>query len=207
MSWKNLIGWFNYRNWYDTILAEAPHGATLVEIGSAFGRSTAYLARRALDTKRHDLRLVAVDPFEWRVALGDPTCDTYRRSLGGERGGPFNVMLRGMTLHCPEELERLTLLRLPSVEAARIFDKVHFAMIDADHAFGPCREDILAWSPKATILSGHDYDLEGVQRACLEVLGAKDVAFHVRPAESPDDGDFLPKDAAKTGAGAVWVRA
>jgi Methyltransferase domain len=201
-GWRAIPGWFNFAGWYDEVLETAPRGTTLVEIGSAFGRSAAYLARRAIDMKRHDLRLVAVDPFEWQVALGDPTCDTYRRALGGQHL-PFNVMLRGMTLHCPEELERLTLLRLPSVEAARIFDRVHLAMIDADHAYEPCRDDIRAWRARATILAGHDHDLPGVRKACTEVLGPEDSAYHVRPAEPPDEGDFL---APGSGMGAVWVR-
>ncbi len=193
---------------YDEVLDAAPHGATLVEIGSAFGRSLAYLARRAIDTKRHDVRIVGVDPFTWRVALGDPTCDTYRRALigpvdsdaGGPNGGAFACMLRGMLLHCPEELERTTLLRLQSVEAAKIFDKVHMAFIDGDHAYEPVLADLKAWSLKATILAGHDFDLEGVRKAVTEWFGE---AFHVRPAEKPDEGDFLRPES---GMGAVWVR-
>jgi hypothetical protein len=199
----------NYCAWYRLVVEEAPQGATLVEIGSAFGRSTAYLARTAIGQRRDDLTIVAVDPFEWRVALGDPTCDAYRRALvghvdsdrGGPNGGSFVTMLRGFAIHAPEELERITLLRLPSTAAARVFDRVHFCMIDGDHAEGPVREDLHAWDGKASILSGHDFDLEGVRRAVTTFYG--EGKFHVRPAEAPERGDFLPPGS---GVGAVWVR-
>jgi hypothetical protein len=202
MSWQALPGWFSFPGFYREIVEQAPPGATLVEIGSAFGRSVAFLAREAIDRKRTDLRIVAVDPFEWQVALGDCVCDTYRRALAGH-AYPFVTMLRGMAIHTPEELERITLLRLPSVEAARLFDRVHFAFIDGDHAYEPVSQDIRAWMGKATVLAGHDFDLEGVSRAVRELLPK----FGVRPGERLTDderaGDFLPADGSM---GHVWVR-
>ena len=203
MSWRNLPGWMNFPAFYREIVEQAPPRATLVEIGSAFGRSLAFLAREAIDQRRGDLRIVAVDPFEWQVALGDCVCDSYRRSLAGQ-SFPFVTMLRGMAIHTPEELERVTLLRLPSVEASRLFDRVHFAFIDGDHAYGPVREDILAWKDKATVLAGHDFDQEGVERAVRELLPK----FNVRFGEVLDGEDqgwnFLPPER---GVGQVWVRA
>jgi hypothetical protein len=202
LSWRNLPGWFNFQGFYREVVEQAPVGATLVEIGSAFGRSTAFLARDAIDKKRDDLRIVAVDPFRWQVALGDCVCDTYRRALAGQHL-PFVTMLRGFAIHAPQELERIDLLRLPSIEASRLFDRVHLAMIDGDHAYGPVKADIVAWREKATILAGHDFDLEGVSRAVRELLPK----FTVRVAEKLSDedraGDFLPADASM---GAVWVR-
>ena len=203
MSWRSLPGWFSFPQFYREIVEQAPKGATLVEIGSAFGRSVAFLAREAIDRRRDDLRIVAVDPFRWQVALGDCVCDTYRRALGGQ-SFPFVAMLRGFAIHAPEELERIDLLRLPSLEAARLFDRVHMAFVDGDHAYGPVKADIQAWYAKATILAGHDFDLEGVSRAVRELMPK----FDVRPAEklSEEDraGDFLPADGSM---GLVWVRA
>ena len=202
MSWRDLPGWFSFPGFYRDIVEQAPKGATLVEIGSAFGRSIAFLAREVIDRKRDDLRIVAVDPFRWQVALGDCVCDTYRRALAGQ-AFPFVAMLRGFAIHAPEELERIDLLRLPSVEAARIFDRVHLAFVDGDHAYEPVNQDIQAWYGKATILAGHDFDLEGVSRAVRELCPRFGVRAPEKLTADEHAGDFLPADGSM---GLVWVR-
>jgi hypothetical protein len=52
------------------------------------------------------------------------------------------------------------IIRKTSLEAAKDFEDGFFDLvfIDADHSYKGCKEDILAWSPKTRILSGHDYE-------------------------------------------------
>jgi len=52
------------------------------------------------------------------------------------------------------------MLRMDSVAAASEFEDGFFDLvfIDADHSYEGCKADIIAWSPKTKILSGHDYE-------------------------------------------------
>lgn len=65
-------------------------------------------------------------------------------------------------------------LRVPSLQAARIFDEgsLDLVFLDGDHSYQAVRDDIEAWAPKVRkggILCGHDFlTFEGVMQAVLE---------------------------------------
>jgi len=72
--------------------------------------------------------------------------------------------------------KQLRVLRLPSVEASRLFEDGYFDMvyIDADHCYLAVKDDIKSWLPKIRgggIIGGHDYDLRDVSTAVDEQLG------------------------------------
>lgn len=65
---------------------------------------------------------------------------------------------------------QVRVLRLPSIEAAKLFPNGYFDMvyIDGDHSYLAVSEDIKAWLPKVKIggvLAGHDCNLKGVKKA------------------------------------------
>lgn len=186
MAWNDIPGWTDFEWLYDEAIETAPRSSTLVEIGVAFGRSLAYLARRAIDAKRHDLRIIGVDPWQddWKP---DGWTEDQRPTWGGEhaawaraQGGPFSAFVVAMREHAPEELERVHAWRMTSRDAADLLmgsgpepsASVHLAFIDADHKYEPVREDIRLWE-KAIVLAGHDYhasDFPGVVRAVDELV-------------------------------------
>lgn len=184
MSWSDIPGWFDWQWLYDEAVDTAPVGGTIVEVGVAFGRSLAYLARRALDAKRQDLRLVGVDPWQDDYKP-DGWPEEQRPTWGGEhavwaraQGGPFSAFIASMREHAPKELERVSIFRGTSEELAGALrgalDRklVHLAFIDADHRYEAVCADARLWKD-ATILAGHDYhsaDFPGVVRAVDEMF-------------------------------------
>ena len=186
MSWRDLPGWFDYADLYDRAVEDARPGDPLVEVGVALGRSVAYLTRRAIDSGK-GLHIVAVDVWQTdpRPPPGTPTTDedwmgwTGRyHELWERHGGTFAVFLAGMTEHAREELEALSVVRLPSVQAARAFAdrSLAFVFVDAEHDYGNVKADIAAWLPKVRyggMLAGHDYapQYPGVRQAVDEAFG------------------------------------
>ena len=163
-----------------------PDGGTLVEIGVAFGRSAAYLARKVLDSGKRNIRIWAVDPFFddwWQLPENYPTTLT-RPSWGGEYsqmardlGGPYSAFVHLMRQHAPEELERLNVLRCRSAEASKFIGRCDGVLIDGNHDYEHVAQDIALWRPHMAaggILAGDDYDqndFPGVVRAVKEAFG------------------------------------
>lgn len=177
LGWHSIPGFFDFEDCYRDAVRFAPRGAALVEIGSFLGRSIAMLARYAIDTLRDDIKIYAVDPW-------GPWCPEEEpgRSVVLARGGTiFPAFLSLMHEHAPEELERITVLRMPSLEAAAFFrrpeaPRVSFAFIDAEHSYQHVLNDIDAWSKVVIpggVLAGHDYTSEfpGVVQAVHERFG------------------------------------
>jgi hypothetical protein len=186
MSWEQIPGWFGFQAAYDEMVASAPDGSTIVEIGVAFGRSGAYLTRRAIDSGRR-LRIVLVDPWQddrWEFPDSYPL-DAVRPGWGGEhadwaraQGGPFNAFLAQMREHAREELERAIVLRCKSADAAKIIGPCHGVLIDGSHNYEDVALDIALWRHHIMpggILAGDDWSPEfpGVVRAADEAFGGR----------------------------------
>lgn len=191
MSWEQIPGWFGFRETYDEAVARMPDGAVLVEIGVAFGRSAAYLARKCIDSGKR-FTLYAVDPWKddrWEFPKDYPL-DATRPTWGAEHapwarsvGGPFSAFIVKMREHAPEELEHIQVLRTRSADAARLIQDPFFVFIDGDHNYEAVAEDIRTWRPLLApggILAGDDYSHEfpGVQRAVREAFGADGYRVH-----------------------------
>ncbi len=87
---------------------------------------------------------------------------------------------------------QLRVLRLPSVEASKIFPQSYFDLvfIDADHSYKSVTADIKAWLPlvrKGGLITGHDY---GANK--IEVKKAVDEIFG--------------ENGVKTGLSTVWIK-
>lgn len=69
--------------------------------------------------------------------------------------------------------ERSILLKMNSLEASKRFEDEHldFVYIDANHLYESIQQDIACWYPKVKIggiLSGHDFQICGVEKAVTE---------------------------------------
>lgn len=191
MSWAELPGWTDFFDIYDEAIATAPHGATLVEVGVAFGRSLAYLASRAIDAKRHDLIIIGVDPWvddhnpDWvrngSVEASRPTWGAENADWARAQGGPFNAFLVAMHQHAPLELERVRIMRgrfaqdVAEALYSETYEPLHMIFIDGDHRYEGVKRDIEMAQRLITpggILAGHDYtdEFPGVVQAVAEMI-------------------------------------
>ena len=93
----------------------------------------------------------------------------------------YHYMCRFMIL-----FPKFKLLRLPSIEACKLFDDLYLDLvfIDANHSYVSVKEDILHWMPKIKkggILCGHDYCIAskcrhiGVKKAVDEMIGINNI--------------------------------
>ena len=167
-SVDEIPGWCDFEWLYERVVAEARDGDTLVEIGTAFGRSAAVMARGIGRTSK-TLTFYAIDPMvddggvAWGVELAP-----WARS----QGGPFNAFAASMREYARRELELVRLVRAPSVMAARMFEdaSLGFVFVDGAHDEASVAADLAAWEPKIRpggLLAGHDYSdtFPGVTRA------------------------------------------
>jgi cephalosporin hydroxylase len=169
MSWKDIPGWFNFADIYDEAVETARDGDTLVEVGTAMGRSIAYLARKTIESGKN-LRIVAVDLWGAEPSLApgevpDLNDDTMgfrgrHHALWKRFGNTFRVFLGCMIEHAPEELEKISVVRLRSTEAALMFSECHMVFLDGDHSYQGMCADVEAWRSRVRaggIFAGHDY--------------------------------------------------
>lgn len=184
-GWKSIPGWFSFGAAYDSMVERACDGDTIVEIGVAFGRSLAYLGAKVIASQKR-IRIVAVDPWlddRWEFP-NDYPIDAPRPGWGGEHaeyaralGGPFNAFLHSMSAYAPDVLERTTVLRCKSSDAARIIGPCVGVLIDGSHNYEDVVHDIALWKPHVRpggLLAGDDYcekDFPGVVRAVKEAFG------------------------------------
>lgn len=174
MPWSDLPGWFDYEDVYKEAVEHAPNFATFVEVGVAFGRSISFLASEAIRVTKK-LRVIGVDPWVDDWDSDKPTWGANHAKIGRDLGGPFNAVVTMMHGACPELLEYVRLVRMPSVQAARMFDdgSVFFCFIDGSHHYEDVKADLEAWEPKIAkggIFAGHDHHagFPGVVRAVEE---------------------------------------
>jgi len=162
-------------------------GGVLVEIGCAFGRSVASLARMVIDSGKQ-AKIWAVDPWwddwwcfpeQYPPHLERPTWGGEHAQFGRDLGGPFSAFIHCMRTHAPEELERINVLRCRSADAAKMVGPCHGVMIDGDHNYEAVAADIALWRPhmlRGGVLAGDDYhagDFPGVVRAVREAFGER----------------------------------
>lgn len=182
--WSDIPGWYNFDDVYAQAIAEAQDGDVLVEVGVAFGRSLAHLARMAIDSGKK-LHIYGIDPWidDWTAPVnydphnGRPTWGAEHAEWARSLGGPFNAFCHAMRTHAPEELEYVNVIRATSVQAAQMFygDNARMVFIDANHNYDAVRSDIYSWVPlvmRGGIFAGHDYtpDFPGVEQAVHELL-------------------------------------
>jgi cephalosporin hydroxylase len=175
MSWQDISGWTDshLEAIYAQAVADAEQGDILVEIGVAYGRSLALLARLALDARKR-VRIIGVDPW---VDEATPYGGEEHRALHEKAGSYYEACVLEMMTHAPEEYTNVTLLRMGSVTAAQKFERSMmrpgFVFIDGDHSYESVLSDVMAWAPLVKgggVIAGHDCtpSYPGVERAVRE---------------------------------------
>lgn len=165
-------GWFDWQEYYDRIVDEAPDGSTIVEVGVFMGRSLIHLAKRMKECGKN-LKLIGVDTFQ-----GSPEFEgrVFFNDLPWHKT-PFGMLARECMVHLHHHgvLDDVALIVSDSVKAADLFadGSVYAVFLDGDHAESAVIADIRAWQPKIQsggTMGGHDYwDFEEV-RAAVDYL-------------------------------------
>jgi predicted O-methyltransferase YrrM len=164
-TWDDIPGMFDFAALYSWIVAEAPAGSILVEVGSYLGRSVCHLGSLAKSADK-SLSIVAVD--RCTGSTSDETGQGLTAALGGSYAGVLSRNVDACGLG-----EAITVIVGDSARTAQLFaDKSVFAVfLDADHSEESLARDIAAWRPKIRkngLLAGHDLDhpaFPGVRRA------------------------------------------
>ena len=129
---------------------------TFVEVGVYYGDSAVYLMQRHKFDKYY-----MVDKWESKAFALERFSQEAMNKM-------YEIVLES-SKNFPES----TIIRLPSVEAAKEFEdnSVDCVYIDASHEQSAVYYDILAWNPKAKkILMGHDYDYGQVSKSVDRLL-------------------------------------
>jgi len=182
--YQDIPGWATFKDLYEEVvgLASENRKSTFVEIGSWLGKSAAFMAVEIINSQK-DIEFHCVDPWD----DGGPDLK-HKTALMSENIG--EQFLRNVL----PVRHRIKAHKLSSLEGVDLFadGSVDFLMIDGDHSYEAVKADIAAWLPKMRkggIISGDDYNWEGVKRAVTEAFGEQVV---VR------DTGVKPKKTSKT---------
>jgi hypothetical protein len=164
-----------YREWIES---KPPHGAIVVEVGVALGRSIAALCEMLDEAGRGDVQVYAVDPWAGRHRNGE------QQARADAAGGDFTLYAKEMIEHAPRAFERVRVIRLPSTQAAHLFyrDPLSLVVLDGAHDYMSVREDLYAWEPRTETIGGDDFEDEypGVKKAVCEYFGERDGLLETR---------------------------
>jgi len=145
----------------------SPNEGHFVEVGVWKGKSAAYMGVEIINSNKN-IRFDCIDPF---IPVGDemPEFKITHEELK-------NTFINNM-----KPLEgHYNLITTESPRCAEMYkDKsIDFVFIDGDHSYDAVIKDIKAWLPKIKtggILSGHDYEIPSVKKACHDVLGERNL--------------------------------
>jgi hypothetical protein len=172
--YNSVEGWFNFKDLYDSAVAEARDGAAFAEIGSWYGRSAAYMAVEIANSGKK-IDFYCIDT--WRGSDDLPWMAEQLVPKGGSAFPSFlQNMQRGGVAHLIQPME------MRSVEAARCFpdESFDFVMIDGGHDYKSVRDDVRAWLPKVKqggVLGGDDADWEGVLIGVYESIPQSEITI------------------------------
>lgn len=150
--YTTIQGWCNYLpELYAEMVKEAKDGAHFVEIGTWKGCSAAFMAVEIINSGKK-IKFDCVDTW-----LGSDE-EVHQTDPYVREGKLYEHFVENMK---PVE-GYYTAIRLPSVEAAALYDdnSLDFVLIDAAHDYDSVKADIAAWLPKVKIggvLAGDDY--------------------------------------------------
>lgn len=132
--YQNIDGWFDFHDIYDRAIAESEDGDILVETGTWYGKSAAYLAVEAHNSGK-DLRIFTID-------IDDDRKETVKETL--------------------RQFDNVTYLHGSSLKLCNMFgDGVcRMVFLDSNHDALFIRKELRLWMGKVKyggIFAGHDY--------------------------------------------------
>jgi hypothetical protein len=166
--WGGVFGWLDHgqgRWLFDAALETSPAGE-VVEIGSAFGRSTICLGLGARYSKNG--RVWAVDPHTGDIEVRR-RMDGLEIKYSSQDGFDRNISRFGL---------QGTVVKIvkTSKQAALEWEVglgIRLAFIDGWHTYDAVKEDLLLWYPSVVhdgIMAIHDYSKDDVKKAITDAM-------------------------------------
>ena len=158
-----LNGYCNYSSVYNFVIPHLPTDGKMVEVGVLFGQGVCYAAVEIINHEKN-VNITAVDTW-----TGTPDNTTIMTLYNDN--DVYNQFLTNIT---PVQ-DHITVVKLDSVSAAATFadGSVDFVYLDADTNHDAVKASIDAWLPKVKsggFIGGHNYDLDTVKQAVIEVF-------------------------------------
>jgi predicted O-methyltransferase YrrM len=146
--YQNIQGWFSFAPLYAAMVSKFDN-AIFVEVGSWFGRSSAYMAVEIINQNKN-IKFYCVDTWE-----GSPELQDWDAVKNKTLYDDFLSNIKPVK-------EIINPIKSTSVEASKLFkdNSIDFCFIDADHTYEKVKEDIEHWYPKVKnkrVIAGHDY--------------------------------------------------
>ena len=165
-EFNEIPGWFSYENLYDRMVDSSNEGATFVEVGAWFGKSTNHMATKIKESGKK-IDFIAVDT--WKGSLDEELHQNIVGSFGGDIYSDFieNTILSGND-------KSFKTIKDTSENASKQFpnNSIDYIMIDAGHDYDSVINDLKRWYHKVKpggIISGDDYGVfNGVNQAAQE---------------------------------------
>lgn len=159
-GWRDIPGWFQWRDAQDEAVAHFPDGSRFVEVGVYLGKSLCSLAEVVADSGR-DIAVLGVDTCRGSGPEGVRNVDAHGPAV--EHGaGTMAGLLHRNVIACGLA-DSVQILISDSLSAAALFpdESLSWVHLDARHDYDSVVADITAWRPKVVPggwLSGDDYD-------------------------------------------------
>jgi cephalosporin hydroxylase len=182
-SYQDIVGFFNYEKIYYDNVMNSYDGDVFVEVGSLWGRSVIYMGQACKQFNKN-IKIYAVDYWDYRGVPELMTPGLDPSGLDYEKDGPdclYDSYLKNLKDCGVDDI--VTSLRLSSEDASKTFDddSVDFIFIDANHTYESVMNDLKCWYKKikpGKIISGHDYDWDGVRTAVNDFFGEGNISTY-----------------------------
>lgn len=169
--YHSIHGWIDdeLEKLYRDAVSNNSDGAHFVEIGSWKGKSASFMCVEIINSGKK-IKFDCVDPWT----------GTSDAEHGFDKDYRNKTLFEAFTKNMEPVKEYYNAVRLPSVEAAKLYEdeSLDFVFIDGAHDADNVEADVKAWLPKVKkggMLTGHDWSVGGVGEGVIRYLNESDI--------------------------------
>ena len=153
-KFDEIPGWFSFSEVYDEMVTNTPFNSNFVEIGSWFGKSTNYLIKKILESKKN-IKFTTIDTFK-----GSETSELDKVIVSAHNDDIFYDFVENTIIS--NNYDSFDIIKDSADNASKLFENnsIDFLMIDADHSYESVKNDIRTWYNKIKpggYIGGDDY--------------------------------------------------
>jgi len=189
--YKNIEGWFSFKEQYDRMIQELPNNSIIVEVGTWHGKSLAYLIVESLNQNKK-FKIYSVDSY-----------DNNYETFYSERLKKDKNFLNDAYISFKNNLKNYenyyTQYKCKSWNGASFFNNetIDYVMIDAGHSYEDVKRDVNTWWPKIKeggYMGGDDYNINNtVGQAVDEFVKNNNLKLETVIAKNPVTGQLSSK--------------